>query len=131
GRRKAQPIESVIDAHLAIHAEIHRFCNHPAQQRHGKKTVSHRSAEGRLAACALGIDVDPLPISRHRGELIDQVLADLQPLADTRFYSDRSLDVFNLHTQYERAEPFASACPQRWCAIHSTAPQPTPATAEE
>ena len=52
-----------------------------------------RGAIGALGLGAFDVDVDPLMVAGDVGEVVDPLLADLQPVTDTEFASDQCLRV--------------------------------------
>jgi hypothetical protein len=53
--------------------------------------VGDRAAEGALLPRALGIDVDPLVVTRRLGEPVHLLLGDLHPVAVAEVLADQAL----------------------------------------
>src|SRR5579871_5071044 len=95
GRRKADAIQAVIDAHFDFTADLKSFVREHAEKREREKSVRDGAAEGRFGTGAGGILVDPLVVAGGIGEGIYAELIDDEPIAHGNFFSDLRLQLLD------------------------------------
>ena len=85
GRRKANPIQTVVDAHPYTRADMNRLFEPVTQQRKREKTMGNAAAEGRFALGAFGVQVNPLAVLGGIGKFLDAILRDHEPVCHGEF----------------------------------------------
>src|SRR5215207_2977674 len=87
-REEANLVEAVVDAHGAALDLRQGVVGAGAQKREREEAVRDGAAEGRLGRGARRVDVDELPVLRHLGEAVDDVLRHLDPARDADLLPD-------------------------------------------
>jgi hypothetical protein len=87
GIGEAHPVQPVVDPHFHP-AHVYRALQQVRQQRQREKAVRDGAAVGRFAPGPLRVDVDPLWIDDGARELVDALLADLEPGRNADLPSD-------------------------------------------
>src|SRR5262249_59728557 len=74
-------VEEVARPHHRVARALARGSGEPRQEREGQEAVRDRRLEGALAPRALDVRVDPLVVAGQLGEVVDDLLGDLELVA--------------------------------------------------
>ena len=83
--RETNAIQAIVDGLPHVARQLDRLPHEMAHQGQRQKAVRDCSAIRRFAPRALGIDVNPLAVSRRFGELQDALLRHGQPIGRGNF----------------------------------------------